>query len=383
MPPANRFASIDALRGSIMILMAIDHTTAFIARQHGSEFWNGAIPVYTSPLAFLTRFVTHLCAPGFFFLMGAGVWCFAASRLQAGWSRSQVIRRTAFRGLVLLLLGQLLENPIIFLQSLLTPAPVPLSPAPLPLPNDGLPPVLYFITLSGLGAVLTVCAALLLLRPAFWLATSAAAVLATHALLPTTGKVGPAWFTFLLAPGLSQRVLATYPVIPWLAVAAFGMYCGHLWQHRPALRTRVGWLGGGLILLALTLRLAGGWGNIVPPRDHTWIEFLNNVKYPPSLVFWTLAIGLNLLLLAALQRVPTIWLARRSPLLVFGQTPLFFYLLHFYVLFGLDWTLFPTAAPLPVIYPVWLLLLALMYPLCLRYRDFKLQTPQESLWRLF
>jgi uncharacterized membrane protein len=68
-----------------MVLMAIDHASFFIARVHPSENWAFGPPyyAYASTAAFVTRWVTHLCAPGFFWLMGAGTALLAASRRQA------------------------------------------------------------------------------------------------------------------------------------------------------------------------------------------------------------------------------------------------------------------------------------------------------------
>jgi len=203
-----RFAAVDAFRGLIMMLMAIDHASGFISRQHSSEFWNGAISVYQSAFPFLTRLVTHLCAPGFFFLMGAGIYWFYASRIAAGWTQSQIIRRTMLRGFTLLLVGQLFETPVMYMQGQLKKATIALSQLPMPPPNDGVTPIGAFLTLSGLGSVMVICALLLKLRPALWLAVSALCVVLTHALLPATGAVGPAWFTILLAPGLSQGIAA-------------------------------------------------------------------------------------------------------------------------------------------------------------------------------
>jgi uncharacterized membrane protein len=63
-----RLPSLDTMRGLIIILMAIDHARAFVAKNHPGEFWGHALPDYGSDaLAFLTRLVTHLCAPGFMF----------------------------------------------------------------------------------------------------------------------------------------------------------------------------------------------------------------------------------------------------------------------------------------------------------------------------
>lgn len=162
-----------------------------------------------------------------------------------------------------------------------------------------------------------------------------------------------------------------------------GMYFGYWWKTAPEARSRVWLWGVALLATGIALRAAGGWGNIVVARNSSWIEFFNNVKYPPSLVFWTISIGVDLLLLAALMRLPEKWLSCKSPLMVFGQAPLFFYVLHFYVLAIIGFTFFEEAAPLEITYADWLVVLAILYPLCHRYRSFKMQKPPESLWRLF
>ena len=70
----NRLLPLDALRGLIILFMALDHANYFIAQAHSSgEHWGGSFPGYQAALPFLTRLVTHICAPGFFFLMGAGM----------------------------------------------------------------------------------------------------------------------------------------------------------------------------------------------------------------------------------------------------------------------------------------------------------------------
>lgn len=76
-PPTKdrRLPALDAQRGLIMVLMALDHASYFIARVHSLEFWGTALPVYPNAFWFWTRWVTHPCAPGFFFLMGIGCCC--------------------------------------------------------------------------------------------------------------------------------------------------------------------------------------------------------------------------------------------------------------------------------------------------------------------
>lgn len=367
-----------------MIVMVLDHASAYAARQHASEFWAGAMSAYDSAFPFLTRWITHICAPGFFFLMGAGIYWSAASWREAGASGPAVIKRTLVRGFTLLLTAQLLETPILFAQILLKPAAVSLNRITAPPPNDGTALYWGLVTLSGLGAVMMVCGLLLRLRPWAWLVVSALCVVATNSLLPASGKPGPWWAAVLLTPGISQHLIVIYPVIPWLAGAAAGMYFGYWWRGNAARASgRVWILGTGLIAAGVAVRAAGGWGNIRLPRDSSWIEFLNNVKYPPSLVFWTLSLGIALVLLALLIRLPDSVKSGASPLIVFGQTPLFFYLAHLYVLVLCSFAFFRQAVSLQAAYLVWAAVVAGLYPVCLRYRRFKFSKPAHSLWRLF
>jgi uncharacterized membrane protein len=384
MKAVGRYQSIDALRGLIMILMAIDHASALIARQHASEFWAGAMSAYNSAFPFLTRWVTHVCAPGFFFLMGAGIYWFAAGGREAGLAETTISKRVLLRGLLLFLVGMVLESPLLFLTSRLERAKVSLNQISAPPPNDG--SMLYwgFVTLAGLGLTMMVCSLLLRLRPWAWLLVSGVCLVATHSLLPASGKPGPWWAAVLLTAGLSQHLLVVYPVIPWLAGAAAGMYFGYWWRGNPVHASRRVWrVGAVLLLIGISVRAAGSWGNIRLPRDPGWIEFLNNVKYPPSLVFWTMSLGVALLLLALLIQLPASWKSERSPLIVFGQTPLFFYVAHFYVLTICAFLFFREAASLEGAYLVWAAVLVVLYPMCAWYRKVKMTKPDDSVLRLF
>lgn len=361
-----------------MIIMAIDHASGFIARQHASEFWAGAMSAYSSAFPFLTRWITHLCAPGFFFLMGAGIYWYSARR------EGSVVGRTVWRGVVLLLCGLILESPLILIQGRLKPPTVSLNTVTAPPPLDGSTLYWMMLTLSGLGLVMIVCGLLLRMRPWVWIVVSVACVIATNSLLPASGKPGPLWAAILLTPGLSQHVFVVYPVVPWLAVATAGMYFGYWWRSNPELASRRVWMVGcAFLATGILVRAAGGWGNIRLPRDGSWIEFLNNVKYPPSLVFWTMSVGLNLLLLWVLSRLPKPFTSDRSPLIVFGQTPLFFYVIHFYLFLAMGFAIFHEPASLEFTYVVWAIGLVLLYPICLLYRKWKFSRAPESIWRMF
>src|SRR5512146_1471987 len=105
-----RLPALDAHRGLIMLLMSIDHASYFIARVHSRELWSTPLPLYPDALWFLTRLITHPCAPGFFFLMGIGMIFFSDNRRSAGWSESRISRSFVIRGLLLMLLQILVEN---------------------------------------------------------------------------------------------------------------------------------------------------------------------------------------------------------------------------------------------------------------------------------
>ena len=94
-----RLVPLDALRGLIIVAMALDHANAFIAHAHPPpEMWSAPTVAPLDTLAFLTRFVTHFAAPGFFFLMGAGMVLLAESRRGLGWSEWAIVRHLVLRG---------------------------------------------------------------------------------------------------------------------------------------------------------------------------------------------------------------------------------------------------------------------------------------------
>jgi len=110
-PLGARLPALDTLRGLLMVLMALDHARGFIARDHPSEFWGMALPHYEHAVPFITRLVTHLCAPGFFFLLGIGMTLLAESRRRLGWSDGRITGYFLHRGILLILMQLLIENP--------------------------------------------------------------------------------------------------------------------------------------------------------------------------------------------------------------------------------------------------------------------------------
>lgn len=375
---APRLAAPDNVRGLIMAIMAIDHASAFIAHRHSGEWWRGGWTRYTSAVLFLTRFVTHLCAPGFFFLMGLGMYLFASSRRAQGWSPPRIIQYFVKRGALLILLNVLVE---IWLWKLGTAFQHHAGE-----PHErGLRDIVFPImltVLSGLGMSM-IAGALLLQTGRLVGPISFALLLICNALIPSPEQAAasyPVWAQLLLLPGGNQTLWVLYPLLPWLGVCGLGIALGRLlaaggdtaartWRALPF----VGLLAIGLALLD---RYGGGFGNIRAARDSSWIEFLNFIKYPPALTFVLFMLGVNTILLSLLQRPLPV-------LRVFGQAPLCFYFAHLLLYGGIGALFFQEPSSLLGMYAVWLVGLVPLYFICQRYRRFKESKSADSLWRLF
>ena len=360
----SRLLPLDALRGFIIVVMALDHANSLIA--HGKlepELWANQFPNYRGDaLAFLTRFGTHLAAPGFFFLLGVGMVLFAMSRRQQGWCKGQIMRHFVVRGTLLILFQFFVENPA-----------------------WGTTPTGYIGVLYALGWAMLIGSLLLHLSARWLTGLSVLLIVLTELLLPDAGSGFVEYALALrlwLLPGYTQETLVLYPVMPWLGVMGLGMAYGHwLRKNREQAYRGALWLGAAALLLFIPVRLLGGFGNIRPMQADGWIAFLNVVKYPPSIVFLLLTLGGNLLLLSLFARVATWGKAGLWLLAVFGRTPLFLYVSHLYLYGFMGRRIVPGGISIPRMYPYWLLGLAILFPLCWLYGRFKHSRSPDSLWR--
>lgn len=377
MPQASlttRQLPLDALRGFIIVVMALDHANYFVAQQHpASEYWNRSLPGNLPALDFLTRFVTHLAAPGFFFLLGVGAWLYTVASRRAGDPAWLISGRLALRGGLLILLQIVIENRS---WSLILPEAV----------RDNYP--LYFGVLYGLGGALIFCAGLIYLDSRLLAAISLGCLLFFEVFVANNpANRYELWQRLLFVPGSTADASVLYPVIPWLGVATFGLIFGRWVDNNPPLAyKRALWLGLAGLLLFLMLRLAGSFGNLQPARANTdWTGFLNLVKYPPALVFLLFTLGIDLLVLwlFSLDRSERFLPKWAHPLLIFGRSSLFFYLTHLFLYAGLGLLFTPRGTTIAEMYPWWLLGLLVLYPLCWLYGKFKHSRPRNSIWRFF
>jgi uncharacterized membrane protein len=373
-----RIESVDLLRGIIIVIMALDHVHDFFGALDVSPT---NLDTTTAPL-FFTRWITHFCAPVFFLLTGTGARL-ALQRL----TKSELSRFLFTRGLWLLFLEVVVMR--------------------FALQFNFDYHVTIITVLWALGWSMIVLAALLHL-PDWAIAAFGVVLVAGHNLLDgipgsALGSLAPLW-SVLHAPGFlfnvpQHAVFIAYPLIPWLGVTALGYTLGQTYrwsdERRHALLLR---LGIGLSLGFVFLRLLNAYGDPVAwsvQHSPLWtlLSFLNTNKYPPSLLFLLMTLGPALLLLRIFDsRVPR-WL---HPALIIGKVPLFFYVLHFYLIHGLavmacylrfgnvngmfqspDLSHFPFTAPpgwavsLPVIYLLWASVVFALYPLCHWYAGVK------------
>jgi len=379
MQQPKRLLPLDAIRGLIMILMAIDHANFFVARMHPTgEFWGTSLPQYNNITEFLTRLVTHICAPGFFFLMGVGMVLFANSRRSLGWSESIISRHLFFRGLILIFCQFFLVNSAWVLGPVYTFRP----------PGAGETVWIYFGVLAALGATMVIGTLFLRLKSLVLISLGSIIIIGNQSLVPDPSQTGHLYsplVRILSIPGRTGIFQAFYPILPWLGIVLLGFVFGKwLLKDRVQAYQRALLVGSIFIMLFFIIRILGGFGNIHPPKSSGFISFFNVTKYPPSLTFTLLNLGLCLIFIGIFSRLHSSLERRGNPLLVFGRSALFFYILHLY-LFAIIGLFFASrgGSGLALMYPIWLVGMFILYPLCLYYGNFKKKKSADSIWRFF
>jgi uncharacterized membrane protein len=320
----SRIASIDVMRGLVMLFMLIDHVreAIYLHMQVGDP-----MDVQTTdPALFFTRMLAHICAPTFVFLTGLGAWLYANPANGAPRSPSSFLIK---RGLLLIFLELTVIN---FAWA-----------------GDLPPKTLWLQVIWAIGISMVVLG-LMTSLPRWLLATIGALIVFGHNLLtPIHFPPGHPLFSiwtilheraFLVEEGL-VKVKVTYPVLPWIGVILLGYVAGPLYSKFMAAERRVRllvMLGAGCLALLVLLRTFNIYGETLPwtaqgETIRTVMDFVNFTKYPPSLDFLLLTIGIALLLMA--------WFEKQDNLLTraiaaIGGAPMFFYILHLYVLLVLQ-----------------------------------------------
>jgi uncharacterized membrane protein len=317
---ARRLMAVDLLRGLVMILMALDHTRDFF----GASGMNPR-DVH-DPALFLTRWVTHFCAPVFIFLAGISAWLYGAG----GRSTAELSRFLLTRGFWLIVL----EFTVVRLGWTFS-----LEPS-----------FLVAQVIWAIGVSMVVLAALIHL-PRWAIAAVALAMIAGHNALDGIEAAdfgSAAWVWNLLhEPALLEfghrvSLFALYPLVPWIGVMAAGYCLGPVFAlDDPAARRRC-LLGLGIAVTVgfVLVRASNVYGDpaswaLKESWTATVLSFLDCEKYPPSLLYLMMTLGPAMILLVAFERA-TGPVARS--IAVFGSAPLFYYVLHLFLIHGLALT---------------------------------------------
>ena len=388
-PPARRISSrlisLDALRGLVMILMALDHVRDFFHRD--AALFAPTDLSRTTTILFLTRWITHFCLPVFMFAAGTGAFLWWQ---RSGRTKRQLSRFLWTRGLCFVIL-ELTVMRFAYNFSFSSEWPV-------------------FLLILWIFGICMILLAVLVHLPVRVLAPLSLLVIALHNAFDSVntarfGKFGWAW-NLVHQPGLlkfsGHAVLVTYTVVPWIAVLAIGFCFGPVLLLEPSRRQRIGLrLGVLLTLLFALIRAMNVYGDPTPWSHQkttllTVLSFLNCTKYPASLDFLLMTLGPALLLLVFFDRHPP---KPANPLVVFGRVPLFYFVLHFYLIhiaialmslakygasafafifkplitLGGPREAFPAGFGynLAVVYLFWILIVVLLYPLCRWYANLK------------
>jgi uncharacterized membrane protein len=332
-----RIDSIDLLRGIVMVIMMLDHTRDFV---HSGAFQVDPTDLTrTTVTLFLTRWITHYCAPIFVFLAGTGSYL----QLARGKSKRELSRFLVTRGLWLVVLEFTVVRLGVFF-------------------NLDYRFLVFLQVIWVIGVSMIFLAALIHL-PVKVIAGVGLAMIALHNFLdrihiqgwrgpesPVPGLGAKLWFiahqpfeVFPVAGFPSPIVFVVYPLIPWVGVMAAGYAFGALYQKDAAWRRRfllvTGSVGTALFIVLRAVNVYGDPARWGPQKStvFTALSFLNTTKYPPSLLFLLMTLGPGIVALALFEsdallraRAGSILARVKNALITFGRVPLFFYILQWY-----------------------------------------------------
>ncbi|HSB91692.1 MAG TPA: heparan-alpha-glucosaminide N-acetyltransferase domain-containing protein [Flavitalea sp.] len=372
--PAQRIASIDKLRGLVMIIMALDHVRDFF---HVTAQTADPLDLATTtPALFFTRWITHFCAPVFVFLSGTSAFLSAKNKPSTTASMF-LVKRGAWLAVADILLVTLMLT---------------------------FNPGYNFIMLTVFWAIgISMIVLGLLTRFAARLILPLGLILFFgHDLItpiPFSNNAGGALMKvmfqglFIVPLNANHIVAFLYPVLPWTAVMLLGYSFGKIVSDQ----RKVFVCAVGFVILFLIFRSINLYGDSLPWSGQdtafkTFLSFINTSKYPPSLQFLCMTLGPALLMLYFFQ-LSERGVNSRNLLIVYGRTPFFYFVLHLFLAHLLLVAFFfasghsaaeiaDPASPmlfrpknfgfsLPVVYACWLIVVAALYFPCRWYYRYK------------
>jgi uncharacterized membrane protein len=369
-PHSKRILSIDILRGIVMVVMALDHT-----RDYFSGFkYEPTDLQHASTIMFFTRWITHFCAPVFVFLSGTSAFL----SLRKMGSKKDASLRLLTRGIWLIIL----EVTIVRLGWTF----------------DFDYSQVFLQVIWAIGISMVFLSLLIFLPRQLILATGLLMIFGHNAFdsLHPAGAMGVLWdFLHVQGPltyGHGNNLMIFYPLVPWIGVMATGYCFGALFTIEEKRRNKLLLqIGISAILLFIVLRATNIYGDPSPwVKQTAWwrtvLSFINCSKYPPSLLYLLMTLGPSITLLPLFEKMSG---AVGRFFLVYGRVPLFYYVLHLYLLHSIAIlvsflvkgneavTIFHHPGySLPVVYVFWLMAVLILYYPCRWFMQVKMHNKQ-------
>ncbi len=375
----SRFDSIDILRGLVMIIMALDHTRDFF---HISAWSDDPLNLQTtSPVLFLTRWITHFCAPVFVFLAGSSIWFQGTKK-----TKKELSLFLIKRGLWLILVEIVIFNFAFSFDPSYT--------------------TIALQVIWAIGGSMVILGLMIWLPFHIILLIGSAIVFGHNTLDLYEAKRSDFTliYSLLHRPGVfpiseGHSIFAFYPILSWCGLMIMGYCFGKLFTfYKGAQRNRIlTWLGLGIILFFIALRAANIYGNPRPWSHQndflfTIFSFVDTHKYPPSLLYMCMTIGPAILFIRWFGKIKN---RITDIIMVFGRVPFFYYILHFFLIHFLcmlfflmrghtfkegihtGFSMLPNfivnneGYSLAAVYGIWIFVVVLLYPLCKWFSTYK------------
>lgn len=380
----SRIQSVDLLKGAVMVIMALDHVRDYF--HFSANYFDPADPAKTTLLLFFTRWITHFCAPAFSFLSGLSAY-FAGRRKK----KSELTDFLLKRGLWLIFVELVIAGFGWYFD--------------IHFRTFGL------LVLWSLGVSMIMLSVLIYLPRVYILIISCLLIFG-HNLLDSIHYPGSVLWAIIHEQKLfngfgNSHLLVGYPLVPWPGVMSLGYCFGTFYEpgySSSARRKVLNIIGLSAVVLFIVLRWSNLYGNPFPWKHYDTfskglISFLNPAKYPPSLLYLLMTLGIALVCLANTEQLKGRLVNFFS---MFGRVPFYYYILHLYFIhilamifaqlsgFGWQKMILPNFTffvpelkgygfSLWVVYVVWIGLIALLYPLCRRFDQYK-QKHKDKPW---
>ena len=362
-----------------MIIMALDHCRDFL--HHGNSVGQNPLDfASTSPLLFMTRWITHFCAPVFVFLSGTSIFLFSSK----GKTKQQVAFFLFTRGIWLMLAEIFIIEPLWDFNSIM----------------------IFLQVIWAIGLSMVVLSVLQFL-PYKILILLGLIIVFGHNLLDPVLIETPFWKSALWSI-IHQRhdylinehlfFVVQYPFLPWLGLMILGYSIGKLYlpEIEPSYRKKIlRVIGIAAIIIFILLRWINQYGDMHPWNTQrttvfTLLDFVNTTKYPPSLLYILMTIGPALILLSVVENFSG---KLSGIIVVFGKVPFFYYVLHVFLIHSIAWMVFfatghgwkdldfvhfrdgslpyGSGHPLWLVYAAWVAIIIILYFPCRWYSKYK------------